>query len=159
MKQGFFKAAEEVHRLFRSKGLTLSAAESCTGGLISNSITSLPGASTFFRAGVIAYSIEAKENILGVSPETIKTHGVISRETAVEMAQKMRLLTKSDYSVSTTGNLGPEVFEEKERGLIYIAVSKEGKTISRELRLKGDRASNKEEAALESLKLLIEVLE
>lgn len=149
---------KRIHKLFKDKGLTLSVAESCTGGLISHCITSLAGSSLFFKAGVISYSIEAKEEILGVSPEIIKKYGVISRETAVEMAEKVRLLTKSDYAVSTTGNLGPDVLEGKEKGLIYVAVCRQGKTISRELHLHGSREENKEEAALSALRLLIEIV-
>jgi len=153
------EVVQKVHKFFRKKGLTLSVAESCTGGLISHYITTLPGASIFFKAGVISYSIESKKIILGVSPETISRHGVVSKEAAVEMAEKVRSLTRTDYSVSTTGNLGPDVLEGKEKGLIYIAVNKKGKTISRVLRLKGNREENKEEAALSALELLIEVVE
>jgi len=153
------EVVQKVHKFFRKKGLTLSVAESCTGGLISHYITTLPGASIFFKAGVISYSIESKKIILGVSPEAISRHGVVSKEAAVEMAEKVRSLTRTDYSVSTTGNLGPDVLEGKEKGLIYIAVNKKGKTISRVLRLKGNREENKEEAALSALELLIEVVE
>lgn len=153
------EAVLKVHELFRDKGLTLSAAESCTGGLISNYITNLPGASAFFKAGIVAYSIEMKKNILGVSDETIRKFGVVSEETALEMAVKIRLLARTDYSVSTTGNLGPDVLEGKEKGLIYIAASKEGKTVPHELRRIGSREANKEEAAYEALKLLIELVE
>ena len=153
------EVVQRVHKFFRKKGLTLSVAESCTGGLISHYITALPGASNFFEAGIISYSAEVKINILGISPAIISQYGVVSEETAKEMATKVRLLTKTDYSVSTTGNLGPDVLEGKEKGLIYIAVNKKGKTISRVLRLKGNREENKEEAALSALELLIEVVE
>ena len=149
----------KVHELFKSKGLTLSVAESCTGGLLSHYLTFLPGASLFFRAGVVTYATESKMRILGVSSETISMHGVVSGETAGEMAQKVRLLAKADYGLSTTGNLGPDVLECKERGLVYIAVSKEGQAFSRELRLKGDRESNKEEAAFSALRFLVEIIE
>jgi len=74
------------------------------------------------------------------------------------MAEKIRAMAKTDFSLSTTGNLGPDVLEGKEKGLVYIAVSREGSTFSRELRLTGDREENKEEAALEALRFLIEVI-
>jgi len=148
-----------VHKFFREKGLTLSIAESCTGGLISHYITTLAGASNFFVAGVVSYSAEAKKKILGISSETISKHGIVSEETAREMAERIRSLTKTDYSISTTGNLGPDVLEGKEKGLVYIAVSREGKTVAKELRLKGDREENKRNASLSALKLLIEVME
>jgi len=150
---------KRVHELFKEKALTLSAAESCTGGLVCHYITSLPGASAFFTAGVVAYTEDIKKNILGVTPETINRFGVVSEETAREMAEKIRLLSKTDCSLATTGNLGPDVLEGKEKGLVYIAASKKGRTVSRELRLKGDREGNKEEAALEVLRLLIELVE
>ena len=146
-----------VHELFKARGLTLSVAESCTGGLISHYITHLPGASAFFKAGVVSYSTEMKIKILGVSPNTIASYGVVSGHTAKEMAEKIRGLTDTDFSVSTTGNLGPDVLEGKETGLIYIAVSKEGRTFAKELRLRGNREENKEEAALEALSFLIEI--
>jgi len=146
MNKKTLEVIERVHEIFKEKGLTLSAAESCTGGLISHLLTILPGASTFFNGGLVAYSIEFKKKILGVSSKTISRHGVVSKETAREMAEKIRALAKTDFSLSTTGNLGPDVLEDKEKGLIYTAVSKEGKTFSRELRLKGNREQNKEEA-------------
>jgi PncC family amidohydrolase len=158
MKPGIEETVKKVHELFRNKGLTLSIAESCTGGLISHYITNLPGASDFFISGIVAYSAEIKKNILGVSPETLNKYGVVSAETAREMAEKMRLLTKTDYTISTTGNLGPGVLEGKERGRVYIAASREGKTVSQELKLKGNRADNKEEAAISALRLLIEFM-
>ena len=150
---------KKVHDFFKNKGLTLSAAESCTGGLVSHYLTTLSGASAFFAGGVICYSEKTKTDIIGVSGDVIRVNGVVSEEMAREMAEKVRLLVKTDFSISTTGNLGPDVLEGKEKGLIYIAASKSGKTISRELGLKGDRGENKEEAAMAALKLLIELNE
>ena len=159
MKKKTLVVIERVHEIFKEKGLTLSAAESCTGGLISHLLTILPGASTFFNGGVVTYSIDFKERFLGISSEIISAHGAVSEETAREMAERIRTLAKTDYSLSTTGNVGPDVLEGKEKGLVYIAVSKKGKTFSREMRLTGDREENKEEAALSALKFLIETVE
>ncbi|MFZ3137451.1 MAG: CinA family protein [Thermodesulfovibrionales bacterium] len=158
MNNATLQVMQKVHELFKKKGLSLSVAESCTGGLISHYITALPGASNFFEAGVVSYSAEMKKEILGVSSAIISKYGAVSEETAREMAEKIRTLTKTDFSVSTTGNLGPDVLEGKENGLVYIAVSKEGMTFSRELRLKGNREENKEEAALEALRFLVKVI-
>ena len=80
---------EKVHTLFTSSHLSLAVAESCTGGLISHYITSLPGASMFFRAGIVSYSEEAKKNILKVSPAVLNSFGMVSRETAKEMAEQV----------------------------------------------------------------------
>ncbi len=150
-------SVKNIHGLFSTKGLTLSAAESCTGGLVSHCITDRPGASMFFKGAVVAYSAEMKESVLGVSPETMRKHGVVSRETACEMAEKIRLLANTDCSVSATGNLGPDVLESKEKGEVYIAASIEGRTISKKLMLTGDRKSNKEEASHEALNLILEL--
>jgi PncC family amidohydrolase len=159
MENEIMAAVRRVHEIFKGKNLTLSVAESCTGGLISHYLTTLAGASNFFEAGVVSYSIDSKKRILGVSPEIISQYGVVSNETAREMAEKMRLLTKTDFSLSTTGNLGPDVLEGKDKGLVYIAVSKKGQTFSRELRLKGDRSENKKSAAISAMRFLIEIIE
>jgi len=150
---------KRIHELFKGRSLTLSVAESCTGGLICHCITSLPGASTFFSAGIVSYSADIKKNILGVTSETIERFGVVSDETAREMTEKIRQLSKTDFSLAATGNLGPDVLEGKEKGLVYIAAGSRDKTISRELRLKGDREQNKKEAAVAALRLLIEIMQ
>ncbi len=157
MKRKALEAVKRVQDIFKNKGLTLSTAESCTGGLISHYLTTPPGASAFFSAGVISYSEEAKKTILSIPDETISRYGVVSGETAREMAERVRMLAKTDYSISSTGNLGPDVLEGKEMGLVYIAAAGEGKTVSRELRLRGDRNDNREETALSALMLLIEL--
>lgn len=149
---------QKVHKLLTKKKLTISVAESCTGGLISHFLTALPGSSVFFDSGFVVYSIESKKRILDISPRTISNHGVVSKETAREMAEKARILARTDYSISTTGNLGPDVLEGKERGLVYMAVSREGQTCVRELKLTGDRESNKKEAALQAIKFFIEIV-
>jgi len=158
MDREILAVIKKVHELFKKKKLTLSVAESCTGGLISHYITILPGASSFFEAGVVSYSAETKKKLLCISHRIISKYGVVSEETAREMAEKVRLLTGTNYSLSTTGILGPDVIEGKEKGLIYIAVSKNGKTFTKELRLKGSREDNKEKASLSALKFLIEAV-
>jgi len=158
MKKEILEIVDKVHDTFKKNGLTLSVAESCTGGLISHYLTTLPGASNFFIAGIVSYSSDVKKSILGIPSEKILQYGVVSEEIAREMAERVRSLTKTDCSLSTTGNLGPDALEGKERGLIYIAANKEGETISQELRLKGDREENKEEASLSALRLLIELM-
>jgi PncC family amidohydrolase len=159
MKQETLNITKKLQALFEQKGITLSTAESCTGGLISHYITSVAGSSAYFRGGIVSYSEELKKRVLGVSPETISLHGVVSEETAREMAQKALDLTRSDYSISSTGNLGPDVLENKEKGLVYIAASGKGKNVSRTLNLRDDREVNKENAVFEALRLLLEFVE
>jgi len=149
---------QKLHEHCKKKGLTLSVAESCTGGLISHYITMIPGASTFFKAGVVSYSADAKQKILGISPETISRFGVVSEETAQEMAEKIREITGTDFSLSTTGNLGPEVLEGKDRGLIYIAACKKDRVFSKQIKLSGTREENKERASFLALSFLVEIM-
>ncbi len=158
MEKEALKIVESMHEIFKKKGLKLSVAESCTGGLISHYITMLPGASTFFEAGVVTYSAESKMRIFGLSLETISSYGVVSGETAKEMAERIRLLTKTDCALSTTGNLGPDVLEGKDVGLVYTAVSMYGKIFVKELRLKGERQEIKERAAVSALEFLLEIM-
>ena len=155
MNHDIEKTLKKVHDIFKSRHVSLSVAESCTGGLISHYITSLPGASAFFSAGIVSYSVNAKENILKISSDILHTFGMVSEETAKKMAEQVRIIADSDYSIATTGNLGPDVLEGKDTGLIYIAVSKKGKTVSKQLNLNGSRKGNKEAAALAALHLLI----
>jgi PncC family amidohydrolase len=159
MDRKTLEVIQKVHELFKKKKVTLSVAESCTGGLVSHYITVLPGASNLFEAGVVSYSAEAKKTILGISSETVSRYGVVSDQTAREMAVKVRNLTGTDFSLSTTGNLGPDTLEGKEKGLVYISVNGEDGTFSRELRLKGNRDENKEEASLSALEFLLEIAE
>jgi PncC family amidohydrolase len=159
MKKRLLDTVQKIHSLFDRHGFTLSVAESCTGGYISHLITTLPGASKFFEAGVVSYTADAKKSLLRVSPDCIARYGVVSEETACEMAEQIQKLTKTDFSLSTTGNLGPDVLEGKERGLIFIAVSTGQKTTAKELRVSGSREENKEDAALLALQFLLESAE
>jgi PncC family amidohydrolase len=152
------KTARNIHRIFREKGLTLSLAESCTAGLISHYLTTVPGASRIYAAGVVTYSADAKKRILGIPQKVIDTHGIVSEQTAKQMARRVRSLTKTDVSVSTTGNLGPDVIENKPKGLVYVAVSTKKRTVAKKLMLKGTRGQIKEIAVIAALSFLLEVI-
>jgi PncC family amidohydrolase len=158
MNEDVLNIVRSVHRLFSDKGLTLALAESCTGGLLSHLMTMLPGSSAFFQAGLVTYSNASKLIVLGLSPDTIETYGVVSETVSREMAEKVRVLLKTDYALATTGNLGPEVLEGKERGLVYIAVSTYRKTLVKELLLSGARAANKEKASCIAMQFLLETV-
>jgi len=153
------KTVKRISRIFTAKGLTLSAAESCTGGLICHFLTAVPGASSFFRAGVVTYSAASKRSILGIGQKVFSVYGVVSGETARRMAEKIRLLTKTDVSVSTTGNLGPDVLEGKPKGLVYIAISTRKETVIRKCMFKGSRGHVKQQAARTALAFLSEVID
>ncbi len=150
------RAQKLVNRL-RERNKTLSTAESCTGGLIASSITDIPGASNVFLGGMVLYATEMKLKLLGI-PEEVFAHGVISSQMASAMAAKIRILTGSDYAISTTGNLGPDTMEGKPKGLIYIAVAGEDNIHIKELYLKGDRTSNKQNATLHALDELLKIV-
>ena len=96
-----------VGELLRKKGMTISTAESCTGGLVASLLTSVPGSSDYFLGSVVSYAYSVKENVLGVSPDIIGRYGAVSPECAAAMADGVRRLTGSDFAVSTTGNAGP----------------------------------------------------
>ena len=123
---------EVVSALLREKGLTLSAAESCTGGLIAKRITDLAGASQIFRGGVVSYVNDVKAQVLGVPQETLDTYGAVSEPVARAMAEGCRKLCGSDIAVSVTGLAGPEGDDRgNEVGTVYIALADSEGTICR----------------------------
>lgn len=131
---------ETVVRMLRENNKSISCAESCTGGLLSAKITSVSGASQIFNRGIVSYSNVAKMENLHVPKEVLDEHGAVSRETAQYMAEGVRKVANTDIGVSITGIAGPTGgTKEKPVGLVYIALSTEGKTVVRETRLDGDR--------------------
>ncbi len=111
-----------VHTLL-AKGLHIATAESCTGGLVAQRITGVPGASGAFEWGAVTYSCETKRKLLGVPQKTLDTYGAVSVQTALAMARGARRKSGADIAVSVTGNAGPEPSEGKPVGLVYIGVS------------------------------------
>jgi nicotinamide-nucleotide amidase len=113
-------------RLLAEKNATLSVAESCTGGLLSDLITSVPGSSTSFLGGIICYSNQIKHELLKVPTAILEgagAPGAISAETAQALAEQLLVLLQSDYAISITGVAGPYPAEGKPVGLVYIAVA------------------------------------
>ena len=111
-----------LKKLFDDKHLTLGSVESFTGGLFASEITSICGASSFFKGSVVTYATEEKINVVGVSKEVVDKYGVVSKECAEEMATKGAKALNVDYCISITGNAGPTAMEGKPVGLIYIGV-------------------------------------
>lgn len=101
------KRVAEIQEHMLQRGWTLSLAESCTGGQLAAEIARRPGASSYFEGGVVAYSYDAKEQFLGVSAETLKNHGAVSEEVALEMANGVRRVLGTDWALSVTGIAGP----------------------------------------------------
>ena len=116
------RAAHLIH-LLRDRAETLAAAESLTGGMFGAALTSVPGASVVFRGGVVAYSTDMKERLLGVPHHVINHAGAVSEEAAAAMADGVRRLFDATYGVSLTGVAGPDLQEGKPPGLVYVGVS------------------------------------
>ena len=136
-------------------GFTLAVAESCTGGLISQRLTEIPGSSVYFKEGVVTYSNEAKVRLLGVPADLIGEHGAVSAEVAEAMAEGARLRAETDFGLAVTGIAGPGGGSaEKPVGLVYIALSDDAHTEHRKLMLPGDRQLIRWRASQAALDLL-----
>ena len=143
-----------IGKLLRGTGKTLSAAESCTGGMISHLITTIPGSSEYYLGSVTSYAIAVKEKVLGVPSETIQANGVVSSEVAAAMAEGVRKLTGSTYSVATTGLAGPGGDDRNPEGTVWIGVSGPHGTLTRRYQYHNDRKRNIERFAASALDLL-----
>jgi nicotinamide-nucleotide amidase len=129
-----------VAGLLIERGLTLAAAESCTGGLLSKRLTDIPGASRFFMGGVVTYSTQTKTSLLGVDPELINKNGVVSREVALAMADGARLKLGADIGIGITGIAGPDSDGSGlEPGCVFIALTTKDAAYCRNLKLSFDR--------------------
>ncbi|MEW5895102.1 MAG: CinA family protein [Candidatus Omnitrophota bacterium] len=150
---------EKIITLLKRRQKNLSAAESCTGGLISNRLTNVPGSSEAFVLGVIAYSNAAKVKILSIPEALIKEKGAVSSEVAEAMASNVRDIHGTNFGIGITGIAGPGGgSKRKPVGLVYIAVATELKTLSLKFKFQGSRLQIKQKAATQALKLLLEFL-
>ncbi|MDI6885850.1 MAG: CinA family protein [archaeon] len=146
---------QEIGDALRRRGLTLSLAESCTGGLVAHRITNVSGSSDYYKGGVIAYADEVKEKLLHVTKKTLEEKGAVSAECAREMANGVRELLDSDIGIATTGIAGPTGgTPEKPVGLVYIALATKYYVDHEEHIFHKDREGNKHEAADAALKML-----
>lgn len=144
-----------VGELLVEGGLTVSVAESCTGGLLGDRITNVPGCSRYFRGGVVAYSNELKSELLGIDPELIARDGAVSETVSRAMAGGARERCGSDLAVAITGIAGPDGgTPEKPVGLVYISVADEREVECREFQLPGDREEMKYRTSNVALEML-----
>ena len=149
----------EIGRLLLKSGKTVSTAESCTGGKISELITSVPGCSSYYLGSVTSYAIPVKEKVLGVPGETIENFGVVSAEVAAAMAEGVRRLTGSDYSVATTGIAGPGGgIPDKPAGLVWVGVASDKGVKTASFTYRNDRLHNIERFAAAALHSLWETI-
>lgn len=148
-----------VGEALSQKGLTLSVAESCTGGLIGNLLTNVPGSSSYFSGGAIVYGNQAKMDLLGVSKQTLDAYGAVSDPVAREMAAGVRRELKSDLGLAVTGIAGPDGgTEEKPVGTVHIALAFRDETFSGKYRFWGKREQNKMNSAVMALDWVRRVL-
>ncbi|MBN1694891.1 CinA family protein [candidate division WOR-3 bacterium] len=160
MQKNLRKLLEDIGNLLRKKGWTISTAESCTGGLISSFLTSIPGSSDYFAGGIIAYSNEIKTNLLSVSPQTLKKFGTVSEETVKDMAQGVKHLLKTDVGISISGIAGPTGGTEKKPvGTVALGVDIPQKIITNMVNLEGNRNNIRKLAGIRLLEMLKNLLE
>ena len=148
-----------IGKLLRGSGCTLSAAESCTGGEISHLITTIPGSSEYYLGSVTSYAAEIKCKVLGVKKETIDTEGIVSSAVAAAMAEGVRRLTGSTYSVATTGWADAYGDEHEPAGTVWIGVSGPNGTVTERKQYRNDRKRNIERFAASALDLLRRYIE
>lgn len=148
---------KEVVETLRSRDEKVSFAESCTGGFIAKRITDIPGSADAFECGLVTYSARIKGLLANVNGETIETYGVVSRETAEEMANGVRKVASSDYGVGITGVAGPGPDADgNPAGMAWVAVSKKGKTVSKLIEThRDDRSYNRFRFSSIALEMLL----
>lgn len=148
-----------IGELLRTRGWRLAVAESCTGGLIGDRITNIPGSSTYYVGSVTAYAYNAKVRLLGVEWDTLEKYGAVSEQVALQMAIGIRRALAADVGLSVTGIAGPGGgTEDKPVGLTWIGLSVPGYDQAKKYIWSGDRRSNKEESAQAALQLLVDYL-
>ncbi len=160
MSSELMALSERVGAALLAQGVTVSGAESCTGGLLLSALTDCAGSSAYVQGGVVTYSNEAKMRLLQVREATLIVHGAVSEATAAEMAQGARALFKTDFALSVTGIAGPAGGSpEKPVGLTYIGLAGADGLLRVERRVwQGDRVENKIASAGAALQLLLSVL-
>lgn len=155
------KAAQALIERLSSGSMTVATAESCTGGMIGEVLTSVPGASGCYGFGFITYANEAKENLLGVSHQTLDSHGAVSPQTACEMAEGALRVSSADIAISVTGIAGPGGGSaQKPVGLVYIGIASAGtQTVAYKNNFGGDRDAVRRATVKRALELALEALE
>jgi nicotinamide-nucleotide amidase len=160
MPDGILDPVTRTIGLLKEKGLTMVTAESCTGGMIANSIVERSGVSSVFAGSAVTYSNALKEKLLGVPGELLEKYGAVSEECACAMAQGAASRLGADAAIATTGIAGPDGgTPEKPVGLVYVAACVKGKIMVRKLNLRGGRLMIRQRAAAQALILLNTMLE
>lgn len=151
---------EKLVQTLAEMGLTISTAESCTGGMLASTIIDVPGASDVYSEGFITYSDDAKMKYLKVKQDTLDTYGAVSQETVLEMAAGCTIQTGSDVAIVTSGIAGPGGgTPETPVGLVYIACAYKDTVTSKRFKFDGDRYEIRRQAVDEAVKMALELLE
>jgi nicotinamide-nucleotide amidase len=146
---------EVVGRLLLERGKNLATAESCTGGHLAHQITSVPGSSAYFKGSIVAYANEIKEQVLGVSPKTLTTHGAVSEPTVIEMVRGALKLMQTDLAIAISGIAGPGGGSpEKPVGTVWMAIGDEAHIETQKLQLGKDRIKNIEYSSVQALNMI-----
>ena len=160
------KVEEQIGELLRNRGMKLTMAESCTGGLVGHLITNIPGSSDYYLGSVTAYAYEVKEGLLGVRHETLQQHGAVSRECVIEMARGVRGALSGGFpldsilGVSISGIAGPGGgLPEKPVGTVWVGMSASDGDWAWKFSWKGDRIQNKQDSAAAALELILRYLQ
>ena len=149
--------AERLQGICLGRGLSVAVAESCTGGLVADAITDIPGSSGYFLGGVVSYSNAAKEQLLDVAPDVLAAHGAVSAQVARAMAEGVRARFNADVGIAVTGVAGPDGGSEaKPVGLTYVAVADGDGVDVRRHAWSGDRLANKASSAAATLELILD---
>lgn len=157
INEGLLNLTKMLFSLLKSKHLTIVSCESITGGLFGAILCSTPGASNFYKGGVITYTNEVKE-FIGVKKETLEQYTAISKQTACEMASNVKEKLNADIGISFTGNAGPTMQDGKDKGEVWIGASYLGETEAIKYQFEGDRNQIREDCVKEGLKLLLTIL-
>ncbi|MGI8607813.1 MAG: CinA family protein [Candidatus Dormibacteria bacterium] len=144
--------------VLRRRGLTICAAESCTGGLVCAALTDLPGSSDYFLGGVVTYANQAKIDHLGVDQATLDRVGAVSPEVAEQMARGVKRMFGADLALSVTGVAGPGADGPKPAGLTYVGAAHEDRVEVRQFQWTGGRASNRAASVKAALQFATEIL-
>ena len=152
--------SKKVVSVLKKKKLKISFAESCTGGLLSSSITTISGSSKVFTLGLVTYSNQSKINMLKVPKKTIKKHGAVSYETCLSMVKNLNKISKTNISVSVTGIAGPRGGSKKKPvGLVFIGIKKGNKTVVKKYLFKNKKRDLIQRAAvIKALNLILSFL-
>ena len=153
------KISYKVVKLLTKKRLNISFAESCTGGLLASTVTSISGSSKVFTIGLVTYSNQAKIKFLKVPKKVILKHGAVSYETCLSMVKNLSKISKTNISVSITGVAGPNGgTKEKPVGLVYIGIKKNSKTIVKKHFFKNKKRNSIQKTTVkEALKLILSI--